>query len=225
MKYDWKTLSDDGFENWCNSLSQEELIQTNRVIISYLLRSVEAFQFVSVWRMTDLISSTVNALNNDLLISCAVTGRSAVELTSRYLHSVHVLDKYFSEIPWDKIDTHVLELGYLENFEDPKSNKLIEHEIDRLMWGSRLEEVKEFNPELEQKNILTIIEKIDKTFRNGNEQFEIMPHYKVLSEAAHPNVLGFTRFQHNQSVAIDEKWVSLDMRERADGGDASVLRS
>ena len=31
-RYDWKTLSDVGFENWCSSLSQEELIQINRTL-------------------------------------------------------------------------------------------------------------------------------------------------------------------------------------------------
>jgi hypothetical protein len=225
LNYEWKTLSDDGFVNWVNSLNKTELIEVNRVKTSYLLRSIEAFQFVSVWRMTDLVSSSVNILNNDMLIAGAATSRSAIELASRYIHAAHFFDKYFREIPWEKLDTHLLILGHLENPQDPKSLKMVEHDIDRLMWGSRLDEVLDFNPELEQKNIITLIEKIDKTIDTGNNTDKIMPHYAILSEAAHPNGLGFKRFQKSSGIEIDEKWISIELTENANAEAAELLRS
>jgi hypothetical protein len=225
LKYDWKVLDDDGFVSWFKTLKKSELIKTNRVKISYMIRNLEAFQFASVWRMTDLITATVNILNNDTLIAGAATSRSAIELTTRYVHASHFFDKYFRDIPWDKLDTHLLELQFYGNPGDAKSLKLVEHEIDRLMWGSRLEETIDFNPELEQTNILTLIRKIDKTIRADNESSQIMPHYEFLSEAAHPNGLGFKRFQEGNPSNIDDIWISLKLSERASGDAADFLRS
>jgi hypothetical protein len=225
VRYDWKTLTDEGFENWSLSLDKGDLVQTNKVLISSILRSIEAFQFVSVWRMADLMAASINSINNNYLVSAAATSRSAIELAARYIYAAHELNNYMQLIPWEKINSHPIALEYLENPQDTKNVKRFEHYVDQLMWGARLEEALDVNPSLSQKNILTIIDKFDDRLGDGNMGHKIRPHYDLLSEAAHPNCLGFMRFCQSETHMADERWKLLEMRENADGGDAEMLRS
>lgn len=69
----------------------------------------------------------------------------------------------------------------------------MEEIILRLIWGTRQNNAPEY---LIQKNILSYLKRLSKN-PNASELFEV---YEYLCEAAHPNVVGYTRFQGREGI-------------------------
>jgi hypothetical protein len=70
----------------------------------------------------------------------------------------------------------------------------LESYVERLMGGTKPKDIPAINPDMEQRNILTIIDKADKAFVKQGQGYLVKPHYEVLYEVAHPNVVGYQRF-------------------------------
>jgi len=192
QKYNWKYLPDEPFQELCRALSKGKTVyEISRVLLSHLLRVIEAFEIVSIWRATELISSSVDCLISDRIVAAAVIIRSLIELTAQYGWAANVVRVNFEKVPWQHLGEQVLVL----DCEDQTGKSVgLESFIERLMGGTRTKSIVEINPNMEPKNILTIIEKADKILTRQGMGYQIMPHYEMLCDMAHPNTLGFRRY-------------------------------
>jgi hypothetical protein len=188
--YEWKYLSDEAFLARY-AAPKVSIAEMNRAQMSHLIRVVEAFEVTSIWRAADLIEGTVQSLNEDRFISACTTSRALIELAARYLEAQNVLRATFGSFKWETISTHVWHFGG-GSVQDGEEG--LEGFIERLMAGSRLKQVTDTNPALTQKNILSLIGKIDRKNAKSGNDIQIMPVYEILCELAHPNILGFDRF-------------------------------
>ncbi len=67
---------------------------------------------------------------------------------------------------------------------------------------------------MQQKNIQTIIEKTDKKLAQQRCSYLIKPHWELLCELAHPNVVGYNRFLTSVN-ALEGGWTERVMEEKA----------
>jgi hypothetical protein len=220
QKYNWKYLPDERFQELCNRLTKGTTVyETNRAFLSHLLRVIEAFEIVSIWRATELISTSVDCLNSDRLVAAAVTIRSLIELTAQYGFAANVVRVNFEKLPWQ----HLREQAFVLDCKDENGKSVgLESFIERLMGGTRIKSLVEINPNMEQKNILTIIEKTDKILSRQGIGYQIMPHYEMLCDMAHPNTVGFQRYL----VSVDELeggWTARLMKDHALGSVAEKI--
>lgn len=208
--YEWKYLPDDEFSRMASKL---DVFATNRLLVSHLIRVIEAFEFVSIWRAADLLSGAVQCLNRGCCISASSAARSLLELSTSYLHAQNILRTSFAEFPWDKLKTRVLLLD--EVGADGRRTGL-EIFVERLMAGTRLESVVKSNPDVSQNSILTVIQKIDRGLAKAGAGYAIRPKYDFLCEIAHPNTIGFQRFSKCE-VRRPDGWVTRWMSEHEQG--------
>jgi hypothetical protein len=214
QKYNWKYLPDERFQELCRPLSKGKTVyEINRAFLSHLLRVIEAFEIVSIWRATELISSSVDCLHSDRLVAAAVMIRSLIELTAQYGWAANVVRANFEKLPWQ----HLREQALVLDCKD-ETGKLVGLEtfIEKLMGGTRIKSIIEIHPNMEQKNILTIIEKSDKILNSQGMGYQIMPHYEMLCDMAHPNTVGFQRFLVSVEE-LDNGWTARLMQDRALG--------
>ena len=100
---------------------------------------------------------------------------------------------------------------------DDKGRQIgLESYIERLMAGTRMKDVLQLNPDMEQKNILTIIDKTDKALQEQGLGYQVRPHYDFLCDIAHPNTLGFQRFLTSIRPSYGG-WIVRAMEEKAYG--------
>ena len=180
---------------------------------------IEAFQIVSIWRAADLVSGCVRSLNHNELISACTIARSLVELAVRYGEAANDLNATLKTFAWDKMRTHVLILDQ----KDAEGKRVgLESYIEKLMSGTRLEQVIEVDPHLEIKNIISSIERLDKKLTKNNAGYAVMPIYQILCEVTHPNVVGFERFLVGQELRQDD-WLERRMQENAVSANSNQL--
>jgi hypothetical protein len=217
-KYNWKYLPDDVFHNRLfGSNTPPNIPATNYAFLSHLFRVIEAFEVVSIWRARDLVESCVRSLNNNCLIAAATLARSLLELAVHYGFAANTLRATFEELQWQHLSTHMLVLDE----KDDKGRRIgLESYIERLMAGTRIKDALKLNPDMEQKNILTIIDKTDKALQEQGLGYLVRPHYDFLCDIAHPNTLGFQRFLTAINPA-DDGWIVRAMEERGHG-DAAI---
>ena len=143
--------------------------------------------------------------------------RSLLELALHYGFAADTLRQAFDEFQWQHLKTHMLVLDE----KDDKGRKIgLESYIERLMAGTRIKDVLQLNPDMEQKNILTIIDKTDKALQEQGLGYLVRPHYDFLCDIAHPNTLGFQRFLTSIKPA-DDGWMVRAMEEKGNG-DAAI---
>jgi hypothetical protein len=216
-KYNWRYLPDDVFHNKFFDFPNVEAM--NYAYLSHLFRVIEAFEVVSIWRARDLVETCVRSLNNDCLIAAATLARSFLELALHYGFAANTLHQTFEEFPWQHLKTHMLDLGGM----DDKERKFgVESYIERLMGGTRIKELLQVNPGMEQKNILTIIDKTDKMRQGEGLGYQVRPHYDFLCDIAHPNALGFQRFLISTKPR-DDGWIVMAMEEKGYGDAAMAI--
>lgn len=207
FEYRWKYLPDDKLVQLCG----DNFIKRNHASLSRLARIIEAFEIASVWRSRDLAASCVDALNNDHLISAGALARSLIEVTVYYGYAANILRASFEQCKWETICTHE---WYLDQT-DEKGKKIgLEIFIERLMNGTRLRERIAENPDLEQKNILSYIDQIDKALIRKGSGYSVKYHYEFLCELAHPNAIGYQRFLDSEHE-LGSGWIERHLRERA----------
>lgn len=147
----------------------------------------------------------MRSLNNDCLIAAATLARSLVELAVHYGFAANTLRQAFEQFEWQNLKTHK---------KDDKGRQVgLESYVERLMAGTRLKEALQLNPDMEQKNILTIIDKTDKALQEQGLGYLVKPHYEFLCDIAHPNTLGFQRFLTSIRSA-DDGWIVRAMEEK-----------
>jgi hypothetical protein len=162
----------------------------NRTLLSHFIRVIEAFQMVSLWRSRDLVASCVVSLNEERLISAATLARSLIELAVTCGDAGSSLSAAFKALPWSAIGDAPFAAVVVPG-ENGKEISL-EMFIERLMAGTRLNERLVKTPNMSQRNIMTIIQKLDKKLLKQYE-YQVMPHYELLCELALPNTIGFQR--------------------------------
>ena len=213
VQYTWKYLTDEAFQRLCTQFSTEtaDPFKINHLVMSHLVRVIEAYEMVSIWRSWELISSCIINLNNDQIISAATLSRSLIELTVSYGEAVNMLRHNFERFAWDKLHTHVLGMDQIDS---TGKHVGLEIFIERLMFGTRLPDRLTVVPGMEQKNILTIIDKMDKKLVKQGHGYTIRPHYDFLSEIVYPNTLGYARFSATAKT-LDSGWIEQLMEEKA----------
>ncbi len=201
-RYVWKYLPDDAFTAICNKPGMSVRVM-NRTLLSHLIRVIEAFQMVSLWRSRDLVGSCVASLNEERLISATTLARSLIELAVRYGDAGDFLSAVFKSFPWSEIGDSL----FAPLVTDQTGKEInLEMFIERLMAGTRMKERLVKTPNMSQRNILTIIEKLDKKLLK-QYGYQVMPHYEFLCELAHPNTIGFQRYLSSVTT-LDNSWES-----------------
>jgi hypothetical protein len=203
-RYVWKYLPDDAFTVICKPGMSVRTM--NRTLLSHLIRIIEAFQMVSLWRSRDLVGSCVASLNEERLVSAATLTRSLIELAVTYRDAGDFLTWAFKSFPWSEIGDALV--APLVTDEHGKEISL-EIFIERLMRGTRLNEHLAKTPNMRQTNIMTIIEKIDKRYG-----CQVMSHYELLCELAHPSTVGFQRYV-SSITTLSNGWESRLMEEES----------
>ena len=199
-RFVWKYLPDDAFNEICNKPDMN-VRMLNRTPFSHLVRIIEAFEMVSIWRSRDLVGSCVVSLNEKRLISAATLARSLIELTVTYGDAANFLQAAFRAFPWSELGNALIQPMVTD--ENGKEINL-EIFIEKLMSGTRMSQQLDKAPHMSQRNIMTVLQKLDKKLLKEHG-YQIKPHYDFLCELAHPNTIGFQRYI--SSVAIqDNKW-------------------
>jgi len=174
----WDYLMDEDFKLALNEDPRPSY--ANGLLLSHLLRLAEAYQVLSVWRIIELAAPAVRALNANEVNAACVLSRALIEVAASFAIAVPRVEKWFVTLPWDRVDEAILDVEEMEQF------------LTRLVFGSRLGEGVDA---LKQTNIMTQLEKLDKfAERLGHHPKLVQERYATLSEAAHPNHLGFERF-------------------------------
>ncbi|HEX3885380.1 MAG TPA: hypothetical protein VHW66_22190 [Stellaceae bacterium] len=208
-KYFWKYLSDEAFSAICKKPGMS--VRTmNRTLFSHFLRVIEAFELVSIWRARDLVGSCVASLNEERLVSAATLARSLIELAVTYSDAANYLRAAFDVIPWSNMADGLIS----PVVKDEHGNETnLEAFIERLMSGTRMESLR-ISDEMIQRNILTIMDKMDKKLRKQHG-YEVKKHYELLCELAHPNTLGFQRFL-SKATPLSNGWENRLMEENSE---------
>jgi hypothetical protein len=194
----WNYLTDENFEKLFRAATDPST--SNRLLLSHLLRLAEAYQVISVWRVVEVAAPAVRALNSNEITAACILTRSLLELSAGFALAAPVIEKWFGSMPWDRVDEVFL--------------KEMEEFVTRLIFGSRLGGGEDA---LKQTNILTTIQKLDKLLvHRGAPRNLIEDRYAVLSEAAHPNHLGFERFTaslgHDPATSWSFREVGVDAK-------------
>jgi len=199
-KFDWKLLYDEQFREMA---AQPDFTRGfgNHLMLSHFVRMAEAYQILSVWRVTELSAPAVRALNSNEVISACVLCRSMLETSVSYVLGASFIRKQLISIPWSEINNLSLAAE-------------IELSFTKLIFGSR--SVDEDHP-LRKTNILTEIKKIEKQAKKKGQPQYVEHYYNFLSEACHPNKVGFQRFVETAAFDEDTKWHSWSMKCDAAG--------
>jgi hypothetical protein len=113
-RYSWKYLPDEKFTQIALLLADPYKI--NHIFLSHLTRVIEAFEFVSIWREWELVSSCVASLNNDQLVAAATLSRSLLELTVVYGEAVNRLCHHFeNKFPWEQMHSKILRMDFTDS--------------------------------------------------------------------------------------------------------------
>jgi hypothetical protein len=208
-RYVWKSLPDDAFAAICEQPGMSVRMM-NRTLFSHLLRAIEAFEMVSIWRSRDLVGSCVASLNDERLISAATLARSLIELAVTYGDAGNFLRAAFKSFPWSEIEDALI--APVVRDENGKEIN-VELFIERLMFGTRMNERLVETPNLSQRNIMTIIQKLDKKLMQQHG-YQVMPHYELLCELAHPNTIGFQRYLSSVTT-LANSWKNRLMEEES----------
>ena len=198
----WSYLTDENFEKLVRAERKPEAI--NRLLLSHLIRLAEAYQVMSVWRAVEVAAPAVRALNSNEITAACVLTRSLLELAASFALAVPQIEKWFRSLPWESASETLFGAEEMEQF------------LTKLVFGWRLDGG---DDALKQTNIVTLIQKLDKlAVQRGLPSKMVEERYAVLSEAAHPNHLGFERFTAAVSHDAGTGWSSRQISVAAKGG-------
>ena len=100
--------------------------------------------------------------------------------------------------PWDKFDDGAI----IPHVGSEAQNEYLKNYIERLLWGSRLKQRVVSFPRIEERNILSQLDKFDKALNKPGAGWSIREnYYEFLCEIAHPNYIGNARYATNSSPA------------------------
>ncbi len=175
--HDWRFTNVEAFKRQVAALRSPA--DVNRALWADHVRTIEAYSTMTMWRGAELLRPAIRSLNLGELTSPAVLARSLLELATAYLVSANRIDGVLRQL----------------DFSGGKvwASSEFEEMLVRMIWGTRLGDPE---PHLKQTNILTLIQKLAKDPKAS----DVLPHYEVLCEIAHPNVVGYSRFW-SQTIA------------------------
>ncbi|MEM3713308.1 MAG: hypothetical protein QXR97_07220 [Thermoproteota archaeon] len=184
MQYGWRVATEEVFGEQLKKLHSPE--EVNRLYWHYMVRNIEAYDVILVWRSMELLKPALYLLNEREIIAPAVLSRSLLELAvTAILKNNMIYDLIGKVIEQLKTDEHqkIIISEELEDF------------IARMLFGTRLDEPPE---KLKQRNVLTdikhLLDNLKKNQPNNPAVTELMPVYNRLCEFAHPNLLGNIQF-------------------------------
>jgi hypothetical protein len=223
--YEYRVMKNEAFTELPKTLIKEEskpkekaLRHVNQLFFREILRPMEAYEFVTIWRAQELARGCVNCLNADLVIPAAVIARSLVELGVRYLLAAKKINNYFKNIPWEKFETGLIRpwITYGKKEED------LEHYIIRLLWGTRLKERLKSTPVLDEKTILDQIDEFDRLAKKLKEPYSLRTdYYEFLCEISHPNYVG--NFRYAEQMKVNEEWITYGLSSKARKADYEFI--
>jgi hypothetical protein len=206
--FSWRYLKDEHFEELFQSAPVPS--RSNRLLLSHLVRLFEAYQIISIWRVIEVAAPAVRALNSNEITAACVLTRSLLELSASYAEAAPYIEKAFTTMPWESLENSFLGAQELETY------------VTRLVFGTRLGEP---GQPLSQKNILSILQKLDKVLRKKGANYVLEDQYALLSEAAHPNHLGFERFMEMSEFDPKSLWSRREVTIDAKGPPRDLLAS
>ena len=160
QEYNWAYLEDGEFDKQVALAKTPKHI--NLLFLSHIVRVIEAFELVSIWRMADLATGSIRNLNNNELISACTLSRAMIELVARYGDAANFLFRYFENLAWDKYETDVIVLQIQKDPSNSKNVEPLETYVERLVHATRLKESIQNSKHMQATNIQTIIERLDK---------------------------------------------------------------
>jgi hypothetical protein len=161
----------------------------NRLSVSYMIRLVEGFRVMSVLRSGALVKSIVDCLNNEDVLASRILARSLLELVVRNQEAANVIYHFMNRtLAWDRFNNTVL--GFGDFVENGRQQEGIVTYIEKLIFGSRLKELVGTEGRPAVKNIITIMQSVDKKLQ-AKASYGFYYKYEQLCEIAHPNRPGF----------------------------------
>ena len=143
----------------------------NRFYWLDMLKNLEAYTVMSVWRTSELLRNTVRCLTDGEKIVSAIVVRAAVESVAQFLDVSRKVSATLADLQKYNFRDQVI------------ANTELEELILKSVFSSRLPDAEK---ELSPTNIITILQRVSKI--RGQE--DLMTRYGVLCEVTHPNFLG-----------------------------------
>lgn len=178
--YRWHMTDIDDFRSKISEARSSGSEAINRVCWEDMARNLEAWAIMSLWRGIEILDIGISSLNKSHYLPAAVLARSLIEIASVLITEANNIDATVGSLTQPKQDQVVMVEGLEEIFL-------------RLIWGTRQSDSPDY---LSQKNILSYLKRLTKN-PNAYDLFEV---YEYLCEAAHPNVVGYARFQASEGI-------------------------
>jgi hypothetical protein len=203
-------ISDEKYLDLLAKMKKTE--SQNSLTISYMARLIEGFRVLSIMRSAELLKSIVKTLNDEEILAAGILARALLELVVRNLEAALVTYHNFKNgIAWERLKTDLIV------FSDPevggKRQEGLMTYVDKLVFGTRIKGQTGHEERLSTKNIISILEKMDKELKlkAGYSFFE---KYESLCEIAHPNRSGFEIFMSDRN-SVDGYWDSYKIGKPA----------
>lgn len=179
-EYRWRMTDVEAFKAKMDGVCSLGSEAINRVYWEDVARNLEAWGIMSVWRGIEILNSGISSLNMGHYLPAAVLARALIEIASVMITEANNIHATVERIIQPKQDQVVMVEG-------------LEEIILRLIWGTRQSDSPDY---LTQKNILSYLKRLTKN-PNASDLYEV---YEYLCEAAHPNVVGYARFQASEGI-------------------------
>ena len=128
-----------------------------------------------LWKADQLIRALCPALNGGDMIVAATMSRSLIETSASFGHETHEISKLW----WDRKCQPATDMHSLANFYNDAKLRLAQ-----ILFGTKLKEDGEAITGIERTNILSLIDKAEKT-ANSHGLRQI---YEILCDAVHPSI-------------------------------------
>jgi hypothetical protein len=108
----------------------------NSLNISYMLRLIEGFRFLSVVRSAELLKSIIRSLNNEEILAAGILARSLLELVVRNLEAVNTTYHNFKSVAWDRMRKDVVLFSDPE-IDGKRQDGLMTY-VEKMLFGTRI---------------------------------------------------------------------------------------
>lgn len=179
-EYLWRMTDLEGFRAKIDDAANSGPAAINRVYLGDFARNFEAWAIMNVWRGIEVLDTGISSLNKGHYLPAAVLARALIEIATVMITEANNFHATVGSITQLKQNQIVMVEGW-------------EEIILRLIWGTRQSGSPDY---LTQKNIIGYLKNLTKN-ADASDLFKV---YEYLCEAAHPNVVGYARFQDSERV-------------------------
>jgi hypothetical protein len=188
-------ISDESFEKLAARLAEPEKI--NRLTISHVVRTTEAFRASSILRTNEHLRSSVWNINCCQLVAAAPNVRALAEISVQKLEAANQVFHYLKEMNWSRFKESIILLS------GESGEGSLNDYVEKLFFGARRAE-HVFSERLQQTNIMTILQRMNKKLKAA-AGYDFLEKYEYVCELVHPNRAGFEIYV-GEAERVDGYW-------------------